>query len=267
MKYSVSIRQSSAVKQQADEIMLNYKDIKGLYNFIDNFLDKEYVVYIPRNVKDIDWEELEIFANKVKLTLAIENTYLIMDCNSHKLNYYWAYPITTWYELNGLVNLGVKQLFLGIPLVFQLPEIKKFNLPIRVVANVCYDGFIPRPDGICGFYIRPEDVKAYEEYIDTIQFDVSELTQEATLLSIYKKESWPGNLNLLLTNLKYNVDNRGIPEEFAQTRIKCRQRCQSGGSCHFCETALKFSRQIDKRKNDWTNGVGFTQPISIIDNN
>lgn len=267
MKYSVSIRQSAANKRVADEIMLDYKDIEGLYNIIDDFYDKEYVIRIPKNTLQIDWDELKMFSEKVKLTLAIENIFMASDCNSRSINYYWAYPITTWYELNGLVDLGVKQLFLGVPLTFQLPEVKKIGLPIRVIANVCYDGFIPRKDGIRGFYIRPEDVKAYSAYVDTIQFDTDSLEKEATLLEIYKEELWPGNLNLLLTNLKYNVDNRGIPDEFAPMRIKCKQRCQSGSACSFCETALKFSREVDKNKDYWTKGVGFTQLESIIDNN
>lgn len=49
MKYSVSIRQSAANKRVADEIMLDYKDIEGLYNIIDDFYDKEYVIRIPKN--------------------------------------------------------------------------------------------------------------------------------------------------------------------------------------------------------------------------
>ena len=65
---------------------------------------------------------------------------------------------------------------------------------------------------------------------------------------IDQKKEWKGNLNLILTNLKYDVDNRGIPKEFAAARTQCRQNCQRGGACHFCYTSMNFSRALDKAK-------------------
>lgn len=59
MKYSVSIRQPKNILQKADEIKLDYKDRKGLYNFIeDEELNKrKYVITIPKD-EEIDWKEL-----------------------------------------------------------------------------------------------------------------------------------------------------------------------------------------------------------------
>ena len=100
-----------------------------------------------------------------------------------------------------------------------------------------------------GQFIRPEDIDTYAKYIDAVEFKIDDLTKESTLLKIYKEDKfWPGNLNLLLDNLYYHVDNRGIPEEFGEVRMNCRQRCQAGRRCHFCQTAFEFSTALRKEK-------------------
>lgn len=174
------------------------------------------------------------------------------ECKHHKVKYYWAYPITSFYELEGIVNLGVCQILIGAPLFFDLFRVQSFGKDVRVVANNCFDNYIPRENGICGVYIRPEDIQYYEDYITTIEFYTTTNQKEESLLKIYKEDqAWPGNLNLLLTNLNCNVDNRAIPEEFALARMQCRQTCMSGGKCKFCYTAMNFSRAVDKAKKEW----------------
>jgi hypothetical protein len=83
------------------------------------------------------------------------------------------------------------------------------------------------------------------------------LKQEETLLHIYKENKmWPGNLNLLIHNLYFDVDNRAIPKDFADARMGCGQRCWSSSGCRLCVSALKFADQLRKekiRRNSETN--------------
>lgn len=179
-------------------------------------------------------------------------------CHENKLKFYWAYPITSYYELRGLVYLGVSELLLGAPLYFDLPQVRRENLPIRLVANLCFDGYIPRPNGVCGTYVRPEDVPAYEPYVNTLEFDVDDIKKEEVLIKVYKEDKkWPGNLNLILTNFGENVDNRAIPEAFGEARTQCRQNCQRGGGCKLCFTAIQLSQTLDRTKTEWIPGLGF----------
>lgn len=245
MKYSVSIRQPNYVKEKADEVMVEYKDLGAVYDLLVEVPGKEIVVRISRT-DAIEWKKLHELNKICDLTLAIESLTMISMCKGFK--FYWAYPITTFYELNSILDLDVSQVLIGGPLCFDLAPIKKKEVPIRMVANVCYENYIPRKEGICGAYIRPEDVDEYGKYITTIEFKTDTLTREETLLELYQKKEWKGNLNLILTNLKYDVDNRGIPKEFASARVQCRQNCQRGGACHFCYTSMNFSRALDKAK-------------------
>lgn len=72
---------------------------------------------------------------------------------------------------------------------------------------------IPRENGIYGTWIRPEDIEVYGQYINTFEFISTALSEEAALLEIYQRGNWPGNLDLLLTNLNVQVDNRALPDE------------------------------------------------------
>jgi hypothetical protein len=75
------------------------------------------------------------------------------------------------------------------------------------------------------------------------------LKQEEVMLHVYKEnQMWPGNLNLLIQGLDFNVDNRAIPDEFGQARIACGQKCWSTSGCHLCQIALQFAEQIRKEK-------------------
>ena len=137
---------------------------------------------------------------------------------------FWSYPVTSYWELRGLLDLGVCQVLLAAPLYFDLPQVKKAcgEVEIRLVVNKCVNGYMKRKNGICGTYVRPEDVELYSEYVDHMEFDTDgNLQKEMALLRVYKEGHWPGNLNILLTYLGENVDNRGFDEDFAKNRLDC----------------------------------------------
>ena len=145
-----------------------------------------------------------MFNDKVNLIVALEDMLNAKSNCGIDLKYYFAYPITTWAEVRLLLDLGVSELFIDAPLTFDLEQLsKQVNLPLRMVVNKCYNESLPRKDGMCGSYVRPEDVEIYDRYITTFEFDTNALSQEETLLDIYKKGIWPGNLNILLTNSLY----------------------------------------------------------------
>lgn len=202
--------------------MVEYKDIAAIYDLIVEIPDKEIVLRLSRN-DAIEWKKIQELNNICNLTLALEDLHMIPLCKGIK--YYWAYPITSFYELNGIVNMGVSQVLISGPLYFDLIPVAKKGIPVRIVANVCFDNYIPRAEGICGTYVRPDDIDEYDKYVTTIEFVTDKLEKEATLLEIYQKKEWKGNLNLILTNLKFDVDNRGFPKEFASARVQCRQNC------------------------------------------
>lgn len=246
MKYCVSGRQPLSILRQADEIKMKYADRDRAIDYIKEFPDKTIIIEIPKDVEDIDWKLLEAYNQEITLVLCLYDLRLVPDCLRRNIKFYWAYPITSYYELNGIIALHPYYLYLGAPLCFDLEKIhNKTGIYIRLCPNVAYDAYIPRTDGVCGQWIRPEDVKHYAPYVNALEFITDNLEKERTLLHIYKdNENWPGNLNLLLTNFGVNVDNRALPDELGPIRIRCGQRCMSNGSCHYCHSAIKFAEQL-----------------------
>ena len=228
-----------------------YHDKDKIIDYIEEFTDKTFILEIPKNISadDIEWDIYKSYAEKVNFILCLHDLNLVNICHKHNIKFYWIYPVFTWYELKGLINLKPCYITVSAPLSFSLEDIKKkTNIPLRMVPNLAYDAYIPRENGIFGSWIRPEDISVYEDYIDVCDFVTDELSKEATLLHIYKdKKEWLGNLNLLLTNFNVHVDNRAIPEEIGKMRVNCGQRCMSGGACRFCETAINLSNAIREK--------------------
>jgi hypothetical protein len=131
-----------------------------------------------------------------------------------------------------------------------MPEVKRLGIPIRAVPNIAHDGYLPRADGICGQWIRPEDIDMYEEYVDAVEFGGVELSKERALYRIYHDEkNWPGDINMIITNFNHAGVNRLLPQGvLAERRMICGQRCQSGGACRLCNRYVAMAQEDIMRK-------------------
>ena len=255
MKFMISCRHSLTQLAQCDEIKVDYKDIARLADFITDKwqCDKDVYIYIPANT-EVDWRRLQTYQEVLSMYVAVEEPAMIEVAKNNGFKVFWSYPATSYWELRGLLALGVSQVILDAPLYFDLEKAKAAcgEVEIRLVANKCFNGYMKRADGVCGTYIRPEDVDLYSRYVDHIEFDTDgDLRKEMALLRIYKQDKhWPGNLNILLTYLNVNVDNRGFDEKFGQHRMNCYQSCQRNGNCHYCRSVFTFITTSLKHKTD-----------------
>lgn len=247
MNYIVSARQPYNVRKKAQELLLEYVDIDGFYDLVKDHPNAKYVVRIRRSDEEnLDLEKLKAMAAQATIVLSLDNVYntgIYQD-----FNYFWTFQATTWFEVRSLVRLGVSELVVGGALMFDLNELTKFDLPLRAIVNNCAPNGLPVTIGCQGPFVRPEDIKYYEKFLITCIFDTLDLEREAALLDIYLKQSWPGNLNLIISNLNLDVDNRGLPQDFGSMRAVCGQKCMRTSNCHLCENAMWFSRIVDKSK-------------------
>lgn len=250
MKYALSVR-NSQLRKKADELIIAYKDKEIIYELLKTYPNMKYVLKIMKTDEPtIDWKELYQLDELINLTIGLENILI----RPQGLKYYWLYPISTYYELQGVINLGVSEIILAAPLSFDLPQVRKrFSGIIRMVPNYCLSSIETSlfPTGLYGTFIRPEDVDIYGKYVDVLEFVYSNAKHETALYEIYHdKKEWKGNLNLLLTNLNIDIDNRGIPEEFGLSRVQCQQKCMRTQNCHLCEHMFDFTTAIDTHKKE-----------------
>ena len=249
MNYMVSGYQPSSILRKADEILIYQSSDNVLFDYEQDYKDKKIIIYVT----DSDRFSLyKMFREKgLNIVLEIDNFDVAKWATLNSIPWFWKYEVSTFIELDTLLHLGASEIILGDNLFFNLDRVKRncerFHAKLRKLANVAYYDGIPRENGVEGAYIRPEDVKIYEDYIDTIYFDSKDLETERTLLKIYKENKcWQGNLNFLIQGLGYNIDNRGISDEFAVRRLNCRHICSETGSCHLCYSEFMLVTKVDK---------------------
>ena len=245
MKYCLRNRQIGEYLAKADEIKMEYRDYKSVPDLFEKYPEKNIIVQIKYS-DDVDWNELELYKRMRpdKFICCIASPAQAEICKDLGIKFYCGFPIATFYELRRWINMGVCYVRLDAPLFFDLPTVAPIcgETPIRAVANVSYEVLWGDDDGVCGPWIRPEDVEVYESYISVIEFEDCDNRKEQALYRIYAEQhEWPGDVKMLISNVHAEGVNRMIPPSFAEKRIKCKQRCKSTGSCHICHLLLKLA--------------------------
>lgn len=259
MRYCVSGRQPYSVMKRADEIRVAYADRDRILDFVEKLPDKVIILDIPGDEED--WTTWQMYSEKFhEFHIALHKLSRWKEFQEHEIKWFWPYPITTYYELDSIIDLDPSYVMLGPPLSFDLDTVASLRyydgsadmVPVRMTVNNARPVYLPAhktSTGICGQWVRPEDVAIYNTRVDCFEFENVDLKQEEALLHIYKEnQMWPGNLNLLIQNLNFDVDNRAIPEELGERRMTCGQRCYSTSNCHLCVSAMKFADQLRKEK-------------------
>ena len=239
MKYSLSSRQSPEYLKKADEIKVQWRDRRIIPDLLENY--PTATVNLTRFYMDceeeIDWNQIEMYKGLSfgRFIFGLSLPDELNEARNRDMKHYYLSPVRTFAELNDLKRAGVCRITLSAPLFFQLPKVKEFGIPVYMVANSANsDSLFARPDGVVGCWIRPEDVEAYEPYIDVLEF-VGDLKQQQALYRIYAEQhAWSGELGLLIKDLNYLCTNRMIPPTLAEKRIQCGQKCQENGNCRIC---------------------------------
>ena len=255
MKYCLSGRQNKKYLEKADEILVEQRDYRYISDLIIEHPNKTIIL----DIKDFDDESLKSCVIEYGKDKTINFICCIYDLspnvlewfNYHNIKFYYGYSVNSFYDVKGLIDLGVEYVKVHAPLTFSVDLLSKFDCKFRMIPNVAYDAYIPRYDGICGQWVRPEDVQYYEGGIYVFEFENANLEQERTLYDVYAEQKvWNGNLYFLITNLNVHCDNRGLPDDIGQVRANCGQRCMQTGSCHFCQTAFMFEKTLRENKNN-----------------
>lgn len=259
MKYCVDFSQKSAVLDKVDEINLRYD--RREITFVD-FLQEHKNQRI-----NICIDDMTDFINESQMTriLAIHEKYpklnialrfLVYDesldnaiaaCKDNGIPFYFLEFIRNWDILNGYVSLGVSDVFIVEELGFELDAVyaitSKANVSIRVFPNVAQSGW-DNTDALKKFFIRPEDIDLYGQYVDVCEF-FGNTERINTTYEIYAKDKeWFGNLNELIISFNRKLDSRALVDIFSARRIKCGKKCMKGKPCNICDRAADLASTI-----------------------
>lgn len=245
LKFCLKNRQDRQYLLKADEIKAEYRDHRSFVDLIENYPEKTLICQIFNANEDVDWKELKrinILA-KENFICCVSSYNMMQKCKEHGIKFYFGFPISTFWELEALKEIGVCYVRLGAPLFFQMDRVEKYGIPVRAVPNVAYLADLPHSDGVCGTWIRPEDLDIYAKYIDVIEFEDCDDKKEQALFRIYaEQKNWPGSLNLLISNFNYEGVNRVVSSDLAQHRLNCRQKCKEvPNSCQLCYRTMRLA--------------------------
>ena len=249
MKYCLSGRQTKKYLTKVDEILVEQRDYRYISDLIIEHPNKTIIL----DIKEFNDEAFKKCIIEYSKEPTINFVCCIYDLSPeniewfcfNNIKFYYGYSVNSFYEVKGLIDLGVEYVKIHAPLTFNILRLKRFDCKFRMIPNVAYDAYIPRKDGICGQWVRPEDVKYYEDGIYVFEFENANLEQEQVLYDIYaEKGIWNGNLNLLITNLGIDVNNRGLSEDIGKLRANCGQRCMEKGNCQLCHTIFQFENTL-----------------------
>jgi len=282
MNYAINWFKGFAYEDEIQEIIIKYdfnkypiltKYASALIDFVKS---KRQDLRIVVDVTHMITIELKQTINVFKMCYEIHPniTFMIsrtVECmrrvEENKLPFFYCEKVNTIDALNQYISEGVTDVYITDELAFFLSDIKydicKNKVKIRVFPNVAQSS-VSRADGIKSitkFFIRPEDVKYYEDCVDVMEF-FGPVDKQNTLYKIYKEQSWKGPLNLIISgyNPEDNIEiNSSIIPTFGQIRKNCHKRCgYTSSGCQICIAAEHVARSLaekgleykEKRKED-----------------
>ena len=189
MKFCLSARQSDAYLKKADEIKVDFRDRNIIGDLAEEYPGKTIILmqYVGDELKANDLSMLKILA-KDNLIVCLSNLSYVNELKRLEIPWYWGFPVSSFYALRALKELGACYVRLDAPIFFDMQKASSVGVPIRVVPNVAYNDGLDRVDGVCGTWIRPEDIDAYGEYVTAVEFEDCNQKKEQAMYRIYAED-------------------------------------------------------------------------------
>ena len=259
MKSCVNWRKSFKYLPQIDEFNIEFRDKKEkLLYFLDQYAISQRVnIYAPVAITDNEFDLLMSIWEMAKYNIALCWVAADLEVSEERINrlkeadfpfYFYAF-ISDWDKMYKFIEAGVSDIFITNDLGFNLPIVHTLanskNVKIRCFANISQYNW-DHNQGLTGFYIRPEDIDLYSEYIDVLEFYNIENQQNVLYEVYFKDKKWVGDLREIVQAITQPIPNYYILDKsFATTRLTCDRKCLKGNSCNICPQLLDLAKTIE----------------------
>ena len=234
---------------QADEwnIIFNEKDTT-LLEFLDNHLDKRINLIIA---------DIKLFNFCEEITKKYSNVYILFKDIDLKIlkdaNITFKFFTNTLVNnidiMQQLIDLKVTDIYIVEQLGFELEKISKYlhnnNIQVRAFPNVAQSQWKDL-SALKKFFIRPEDLELYAQYIDVIEFFEVDKKIDIYYDIYINKRKWFGRLDEIIIDFNSSLDNKYVIPKFAELRAGCRRKCLQGENCNRCEQIENLASSLEK---------------------
>ena len=267
MRYCVPYFKTFKYMTEVDEVIVPYerRDVE----FISSLTSKEKLITntIIIDIKDMyefkDYDCLKVFEalknNYPEVSFKLRFREYNKDFNELydkikelKIPFFFMDFVRSWDMFHGFIKLGVSDLYIVEELGFELKVLGQIarasSISIRVFANVCQSSW-NESDSLKSFFIRPEDVSIYDQYVDVLEFFGEKQNQQEVMFKVYAKDKkWFGPLKEIIVGLDSEIDSRSILPNFAHIRVGCKKRCIKGEPgyipCKICDSFISRHQYI-----------------------
>lgn len=267
MRYAIKYYYGCKAMERASEIILKYEKVhkKLSYSIRDYSQGQRIVLDITGyNSETIIQDNLEIWKKaleghkKMAIKMRDDQIDLIKDLVKIDMPYFLDTVVDNFEKLGAVAALQVSDVYVCNELGFSIKEVSAFckskGINVRVYPNIAQSSCEQfDTDSFKKFFIRPEDLCLYENYVDIIEFYVDSLDRQNVLYEIYKSGIWDDDLSILILGLKENIQNNTILPNFGATRLNCKKKC-SIGQCATCDRVRDFL-SIAERITESTNKI------------
>lgn len=246
MKYCIRHYNNAEAIAAADEIMIDCEKVTG--KMLDTILSlvktKDRVIVNLLPYLDTNYQ---VFAD---LAIKADNIVFLINHKRHdvdffqnnKMKFFFDAHINTPEKLRLAIDAGVTDVYITDDFGFELIKIaetcKSKGVKIRCYPNIAQTEIAKRD--VNSFFIRPEDIGFYENYVDVAEF-FCPLDRQKILLEIYKEGKWEGPLGQIISELSSDVPNESIPPHFVTARLTCNKRCNFI-NCTICKETTEIAR-------------------------
>lgn len=256
MKYCTSYRQIAAHADDVSQFRFTASTLGLALEFLEAHPEGTAIIEI------LDLESSKLSTSKIH-NLIKENDRLYFDFYSWsdfvtvakeapKRRCFMHYPCVTYGEIYFIMHMvGTAGITITEPLIFDIPTVRSVvdsyaanddeHFIIRMVPYIgrptLYDAIKEQDKGLCHFWVLPQHIHLYEEYIDYVDILAKEQTFEATLLNVYLQGSYLMPLHTIFANVDTLMTGNFVDEDWAKKRLNCRQTCMMNGhrACHYCD--------------------------------
>lgn len=254
MKSCIQWRKGFKNLPEIDQFNIDYrnKEIK-LVHFLQQYAKTQRVnIRLPQDYTKDDIELLEAIVQRdhPNIALILPDKYYINELAEKKIPYYFPTLIASWDELATTLDQNPSDVFISGELAFNLEKVIDVTGPrgvkIRCYANIIQSSSGKHGKGFKDFFIRPEDMDWYSNFVDVIEFYDS-IEQQNVLYSIYfKDKEWNGDLREIIKGLELKVNNYYIlGSEFGKRRTHCQKRCLKGERCLLCDRLIELAQTLE----------------------
>lgn len=238
--------------KDAEQFKIRYRPAdRTLEDFLEEYQDKSIVIDVTQTFEQLDAKLFKGLYEKYhnfKLIINFANEEHLKRVQEYELPFFFVNFVTTIDQLHGFLKYHPTDMYICEELGFSLDKISTLlhsnNVKVRVMPNLCQSSF-PETPSLLTFFIRPEDIAVYSEFVDVFEL-ISDEVHQQVIYKIYKQGYWAGPVKQIIPNFKDNLDSRFVMDYFGLIRTKCGKRClYKQGTCDICH---RFTQLADTFK-------------------